>query len=74
MTQEQARQEADRRVEEFIRFTPFEFEYEYAVRCAIISINREIELLDDINNVEQSMYIYRKWNDLNQIKDELLKM
>jgi hypothetical protein len=53
MTQEQARQEAERRVEEFNPFAETWDCYwdrpltdKNDVKCALISINREIELLE----------------------------
>ena len=79
MTQEQARQEAERRVEEFSDLVLIRKEYD--IKCALISINREIGLyqimqtdLEKNIGVSESNYIYFKLHDLNQIKDELLKM
>ena len=72
MTQEQARQEAERRVEEFSDLVLIRQEYD--IKCALISINREIELLEEIQRQYDNGYFEQKLNDLNQIKDELLKM
>ena len=73
MTQEQARQEAERRVEEFKKHPLISLGE--AVAFDLISINREIELLEVINNnCSYKSYVAKKLNDLNQIKDELLKM
>jgi len=81
MTQEQARQEAERKVDEFYKYCDdgnngkyydSKKQYSNAIKCAIISINREIELLEEFKN--ESARILNKIYDLNQIKDELLKM
>jgi hypothetical protein len=75
MTQEQARQEAERMVKQHIGF----LFYHQAVQCALISINREIELLEEVVTKLRHFgftqaYFKSKLQDLNQIKDELLKM
>ena len=50
----------------------------FAVQLNVIAINREIELCIFFYNISISyimrMHIQDKINDLNQIKDELLKM
>ena len=81
MTPEQARQEAERRVDEFIQLYPHPIEdyqdRDKAIQCALISINREIELLSIIKwkiAYSEKECIDDKLNDLNQIKEELLKM
>jgi hypothetical protein len=79
MTQEQARQEAERRI---LEYSPYALiMYDFDIKCALISINREIELYQKMEKdlsknigVSESNYIYFKLQDLNQIKDELLKM
>jgi hypothetical protein len=73
MTQEQARQEAEIRVWDYLRVTKNK-----PIQCAIISINREIELckyfIKSLSNNEHIVcFINDELNDLNQIKDELLK-
>jgi hypothetical protein len=77
MTQEQARQEAERRVEEYWLIN-LSITKTQAKQCALISINREIELCIFFYNISVSyimrMHIQDKLQDLNQIKDELLKM
>ena len=85
MTQEQARQEAERRVEEFYKYCDdgnngkyydSKKQYSNAIKCALISINREIELLEWAynNSTADEYFMPMKLQDLNQIKDELLKM
>jgi hypothetical protein len=76
MTQEQARQEAERRVDEFYiqKISTNKFRREESISCALISINREIELLEEVHKIDVIPYVIHKLNDLNQIKDELLKM
>jgi hypothetical protein len=83
MTQEQARQEAEKRVDEYLDIENKYKEltdYTQAKQCALISINREIELLEELFmsiSSEQFNFedvIKSKLQDLNQIKDELLKM
>ena len=69
MTQEQARQEAERRINSTIGLG-----FDISVQINLISINREIELLEDIHKIDVIPYVIHKLNDLNQIKDELLKM
>ena len=74
MTQEQARQEAERRVIRYY-FLP----RQQAIRCDLISINREIELYSELIKrydvgVSAEGFVNSKLTDLNQMKDELLKM
>jgi hypothetical protein len=69
MTTEQARQEAEIIKNDFLIFPKC---HHKAKRCALISINREIELLEEFKN--ESARILNNIYDLNQIKDELLKM
>jgi hypothetical protein len=74
MTHKQARQEAERRVLEYFYQTPH---VSNSIQCALISINREIELLDELRPYISGYglkYYQRELDDLNQIKDELLKM
>jgi hypothetical protein len=89
MTQEQARQEAEIVVKKFDtiyhyklsrnRLLPVSKHNEVMVKDALISINREIELLEELiiklkhYGFIQS-YFKSKLQGLNQIKDELLKM
>ena len=81
MTQEQARQEAVKLIElfEFYNISDDTFtSLKIKKQCALISINREIDLCIFFYNISISyimrMHIQDKINDLNQIKDELLKM
>jgi hypothetical protein len=76
MTTEQARQEAERRTQEFSQYTDLynnkeQIDHnlwnERTVQCALISINREMAICLENNLLD-------KLQDLNQIKDELLKM
>ena len=73
MTQEQARQEAERRINSTIGLG-----FDISVQINLISINREIDLCIFFYNISISyimrMHIQDKLQDLNQIKDELLKM
>ena len=78
MTQEQARQEAERIKNDFLIHPKC---HHKAKQCALISINREIELyktiqidLSDTLGELEIKYTCHKLNDLKQIKDELLKM
>jgi hypothetical protein len=94
MTQEQARQEAERRVSEYdnviyyyklggknkdSKGLPISMNQGHKTQCSLIAINREIELLDNLSEkdcIHLGMYyiFVEIRNDLNQIKDELLKM
>lgn len=81
MTQEQARQEAVKLIElfEFYNIADDTFtSLKIKKQCALISINREIELLDEVRKrvftTYDKEYLDNKLQDLNQIKDELLKM
>ena len=81
MTQEQARQEAERRVDEYFYAKGVVICFNEAIKLNLISINREIELyktiqidLSDTLGELEIKYTCHKLNDLNQIKDELLKM
>jgi hypothetical protein len=91
MTQEQAIQEAKRMVDEFyiwgIRKEGQTLLVKECKELALISINREIELLKKIRDEATNNYTSLKANanfcnyiinpklkDLNQIKEELLKM
>ena len=83
MTQEQARQEAERRASEFSQYTDLynnkgQIDHnlwnERTVQCALTSINIEIELLNEVYEITCSSFVIDKLQDLNQIKDELLKM
>jgi len=87
MRKEQARQEAERRVDEFYKYCEdgnngkyydSKKQYSNAIKCAIISINREIDLCRWMYykspSAQTDSYISEKVKDLNQIKEELLKM
>ena len=72
MTTEQASQEAERRVDEIDSKLIYLKSKYVAIELSLISINREIELLEEFKN--ESARILNNIYDLNQIKDELLKM
>jgi len=89
MTQEQARQEAERRIKEYdnviyyyklggknkdSKGLPVSMNQGHKAQCALISINREIELLEEVLRIIYNHDIVVKLVYLNQIKDELLKM
>jgi len=77
MTQEQARQEAEKRV---LEYSPYALVRDnFDVQCSLISINREIKLLEEtVTKLRHfgftQAYFKSKLHDLNQIKDELLKL
>lgn len=66
-------------IEEFIRYTPVEFEYEYAKKCACICIKKQIENLMWLNLLcTNGNYMKKHLNDkveelqkqLKEIEDE----
>ena len=74
MTQEQARQEAVKRIKQTVNNIPSTL-WNEAITENVYSINREIELLERISkNTNIISTIFSELQDLNQIKDELLKM
>ena len=84
MTQKQAKKEAKKIVGEYFSVIPqpdFE-EYkdvlkthvERAIQCSFILINKEIELLTEVNKVTCSSHILDKIDELVMIRFEILKM
>lgn len=70
-------QEAERRVQEYYENDLLNLTWFLSKQCALISINREIQLLEEIRGYISdygNRYLLIELNDLNQIKEELLKM
>jgi len=80
MTTEQAKQEAEKRVEVFFEILggynkiQDDLEWDKSIQCELVSINREIKLCKAFLTPENYSDITNKLQDLNKIKEQLLKM
>jgi hypothetical protein len=65
----EAKIKAKELVEKFLRYTPVEFEYDYAKQCALIAAIEMIQISNEAMLFKQSK---REW--LQEVKQEIEKL
>jgi len=63
MTEKEKAQEL---VDKFLQYTPIEFEYEYAIQCALIAVDEILNSLKSCWDEEGALIAYNYWQEVNQ--------
>jgi hypothetical protein len=58
------KEKAQELVDKFLQYTPVEFEYEYAIQCALIAVN-------EIWNALESARVFEEYDYWQEVKQEI---
>lgn len=61
------KQKAQDLVDRFLQYTPVEYEYEYAIQCALIAVDEVIELLSfDLGHDSTAQVLCDYWKEVKK--------
>jgi hypothetical protein len=70
MTEKEKAQEL---VDKFLQYTPVEYEYEYAIQCALIAVDEILNSLKSCWDEEGALIAYKYWQEVKQEIENIYK-
>jgi hypothetical protein len=67
------KQKAKELVDKFLQYTPVEYEYEYAIQCALIAVDEILNSLKSCWDEEGALITYNYWDEVKQEIENIYK-